>query len=650
MKPQQTLFDDNPMIEQEHLEEVLCASELRYRRLFESAKDGILILDAETGMIVDVNPYLIHLLGLPHKDFLGKKLWELGLFHHIIANKIKFAELQTRKYVRYDDLPLETVDGRQIAVEFVSNVYLEGENKVIQCNIRDISERKRGEQALLQSETRYHALFDNMVEGFAYCRMLYKDDQPDNFVYLEVNQAFTTLTGLENVVGRKVSELIPGIRESDPDLFAHYGRVARTGQSEQFEIYIESMKMWFSISLYCPEKDHFISVFNVITARKALESQILRVQRMESIGTLAGGIAHDLNNVLAPILMAVEILGEKLTDDEDLEMLAALEASARHGAELVRQVLGFARGIEGRRIPVNLIDILNVIQSIVRDTFPKNIQFNIAPARDVWTVTGDPTQVQQVFTNLCVNARDAMPGGGRLCVSMENIVVDNVPSCLNPEVRPGAYVLVKITDTGSGIPMPILERIFEPFFTTKTIGEGTGMGLSTTMAIVKSHGGVITVSSQVGKGSTFKVYLPADTASKEVDPVPVKQEPFPRGHGEVVLVVDDEEGIRLIAQKTLERFGYRVLLAANGAEALDVYAQNGEEIAIVLTDMSMPVMDGAATLAALRKLNPRIKAIASSGLSSNEDSTSVSGAGFTHFIAKPYRADALLTLLAKALQ
>jgi len=387
-----------------------------------------------------------------------------------------------------------------------------------------------------------------------------------------------------------------------------------------------------------------------LTERKKVEAQFLRVQRMESIGTLAAGIAHDLNNVLAPILMAVEILGEKITDDAGREILASLEASAQHGAELVKQVLAFARGMEGRRLMVNPIHILHDIQKIIRDTFPKNIHFSFAPSRDLWTVTGDPTQLHQVFTNLCVNARDAMPDGGTLSVTMENAVLDDVYAGMNPDSKTGAYVMVKVMDTGTGIPPKILERIFEPFFTTKEIGKGTGMGLSTTVAIVKSHGGFITVYSEMGKGTTFKVYLPANTTSKAAETPHIKQAPIPHGNGELVLVVDDEKHIRAIAQKTLERFGYRVLLAANGAEAVALYAQNREEIAIVLTDMAMPVMDGASTLVALRAMNPQVKAVASSGLTVNGENTQAFGAGFKHFIPKPYTAEAMLNILAEALR
>ena len=1003
-------------------QEALRVSELRYRRLFEAAEDGILILDAETGMVLDANPFLTDLLGLSHEVFLGRKIWELGIFKDIAANEAKFAELQARKYVRYEDLPLETADGREIAVEFVSNVYLEIDHKVIQCNIRDISarkrqeealrvsqqltegifnaipvrvfwkdsnltylgcntmfardagfadpkdivgkddyqmgwrhqaelyrsddsqviesgcskflieesqttpegntitllssklplrnskgeicgvlgtytditerksaeveqahlaaivqssddaiigknlqgivtswnagaekifgypadeivgqlisclfplerlveedeildkircgetvqhyetvrlrkdgtpfdvsltvspikdsagqiigtskmvrdisERKRVEQALRQSEARYHALFDNMVEGFAYCRMLFEDGQPKDFIYLEVNKAFQALTGLNNVVGRKVSEVIPGIRESDPELLDRYGRVALTGQPEQFEMYVAALKMWFAISLYCPEKEHFVAVFDVITerkqkearlrlqsgaleaaanaivitdskgliewvnaafttitgysvaeaigktpsllksgkhdekfyrnlweivstgkvwhgeiinrrkdgtlyteemtitpmkdsrggvthfiavkqditARKLLEAQFLRAQRMESVGTLAGGIAHDLNNVLGPILMIAEALKSQVTDVQGRKWLHVLEDSAQHGADLVRQVLAFARGVDGKRILLNPVNILNEIQDMIRDTFPKNIDFSYDPRRGVWTVTGDPTQLHQVFTNLCVNARDAMPNGGALKVTIENVVLDQMYADMNPEAKLGDYVMVTVADTGSGIPADIRDKIFEPFFTTKEIGKGTGLGLSTTVGILRSHGGFIRVYSEMGKGTTFKAYLPATTTSNGVEDVAVVKNPLPRGNGELLLVVDDEERMRTVVQGTLEQFGYRVLLAANGAEAVALYAQHREQIAIVLTDMAMPVMDGPATIVALKSMNPNLKIIGSSGLPSDGDVAKAAVAGVKHFVPKPYTAETLLKILAEALR
>jgi CheY-like chemotaxis protein len=347
--------------------------------------------------------------------------------------------------------------------------------------------------------------------------------------------------------------------------------------------------------------------------------------------------------------MAVEILRDHVIDDEGRDLLDTLESSALHGAELVKQVLTFARGVEGQKIMVNPIHLLHEIQKIIRDTFPKNIDFSFTPKRDLWTVTGDPTQLHQVFTNLCVNARDAMPGGGELRVTMENAVLDDLYVGMNPGSQPGAYVIVTVKDTGTGIPEEVRDRIFEPFFTTKETGKGTGLGLSTTMAIVKSHGGFINLYSEMGKGTTFKVYLPAEATSYAAENVAIEQTQLPRGNGELVLVVDDESGIRRVAQGALERFGYRVLAAANGAEAIGAYAQHRGEIAVVLTDMAMPVMDGPALIIALRAINPNVKIIGSSGLSSNGGIAKAVGAGLTHFLPKPYTAETLLKMLAKAL-
>ncbi len=263
------LYQDRAAVAEE-----LRASELRYRRLFEAARDGVLILDAGTGMVVDVNPFLIELLGLSREHFLGKKVWELGFFKDALANEDNFRALQQKGYVRYEDMALEDADGQRHEVEFVSNVYLVNQQKVIQCNIRDISERKRAEAVQRESEQRYRDLFDNMLNGFAYCRMIFEQDQPRDLVYLATNDAFEKLTGLQHVVGRKISEVIPGIRESDPELIARYGRVARTGVPERFEFYTEALKMWLDLTLYSPAPDHFVAVFDVITARKQVEAAL----------------------------------------------------------------------------------------------------------------------------------------------------------------------------------------------------------------------------------------------------------------------------------------------------------------------------------------------------------------------------------------
>jgi diguanylate cyclase (GGDEF)-like protein/PAS domain S-box-containing protein len=262
---------------QNKIAEAMKVSEVRYRRLFETAKDGILILDADTGEITDVNPFLIVLLGYSREEFLGKKLWEIGPFKDIEESITAFRELQNKEYIRYEHLPLESKDGRRLDVEFVSNVYLVDSKKVIQCNIRDITERKQVEEALRDSEEKYRLLFENMLDGFAYCKMLFEYNRPQDFICLNVNSAFEKLTGLKNVVGKKVTEIIPGIKEMHPELFEIYGRVALTGKPERVEMYFEPLGMWFSIAVYSMKKEFFIVVFDNITERKKME-EILQHQ------------------------------------------------------------------------------------------------------------------------------------------------------------------------------------------------------------------------------------------------------------------------------------------------------------------------------------------------------------------------------------
>jgi CheY-like chemotaxis protein len=370
---------------------------------------------------------------------------------------------------------------------------------------------------------------------------------------------------------------------------------------------------------------------------------------MESLGTLAGGIAHDLNNVLAPVLISIEFLRLEERNPERLEVLSSLQDSVRRGADLVRQVLSFARGIEGERVLTNLHHLAREMQQIVRDAFPKNIEFRLESANDLWTISADPTQMHQVMMNLCVNARDAMPNGGRLTLALHNLEVDEIFAGMNPDARPGSYVIIKVEDTGEGIPANIQARIFEPFFTTKEFGKGTGLGLATVLTIVKSHGGFIKLYSEQGKGTNFNVYLPAGGKPEPGERPVAAAKRLPCGSGELILVVDDEEGVRTVTQRTLERFGYRVMTAVHGAEAVALYAEHGAEVAVVLTDMAMPVMDGPATILALKMMNPAVKIIGSSGHASGGGVAKATGIGVEHFVPKPYTAETLLKVLAEVL-
>lgn len=389
--------------------------------------------------------------------------------------------------------------------------------------------------------------------------------------------------------------------------------------------------------------------FQDITARRHMEQQYLRAQRVESIGTLAGGIAHDLNNVLAPILLSIGLLQEDERDAERLETLATIETSAKRGAGMVGRLLSFARGADGSREDVQMPPLVRDLATIVRDTFPKNIAFDEHLSPDLWSLQADPTQLHQVLLNLCVNARDAMPDGGTITVTAKNIVIDQAYADVNIDAHAGPYVALVVEDTGAGIPQSIIDKIFDPFFTTKDIGKGTGLGLATSLAIVTGHRGFMRVNSTLGVGTRFDVFLPAQTTrAKPALPIPVAT--LPRGAGEMVLVVDDEAGIRTIAKRTLEAFGYRVLLASDGAGAIALYGQHRADIAVVLTDMMMPVMDGPATIQALVRMNPQVRIIAASGLATDTRSAGPAGARVMVFLPKPYTAETLLKAIGTALR
>jgi nitrogen fixation negative regulator NifL len=428
-----------------------------------------------------------------------------------------------------------------------------------------------------------------------------------------------------------------------------------SGSPQQYESHFVSTfgrEVWL-VCQFSPfvrgDEPHLLLLFSDITEKKKLEAQFLRSQRMESIGTLAGGIAHDLNNVLTPLLVAVQMLKEKITDDDGQQLLRVLETNVQRGASLVKQVLAFGRGVTGERAMVYPAHIVREIKQIVHETFPKSVKFEFHSPDDLWTIIGDPTQIHQVLLNLCVNARDAMPKGGVLAIHMENMMFDEIYAGMNPEAQSGPYVCIKVEDTGTGIPKAIQDKIFDPFFTTKALGKGTGLGLSTTMAIVKSHGGFINYYSTPGKGTAFKVYFPANTTLVDAENAVMEQSQLPRGHNELVLVVDDEEPIRNLAQKVLTRFGYRVLLAADGAEAVSLYAPRQNEIDVVITDMAMPIMDGLATIVALKAINSAVRIVSSSGLATDGGTAMAKNAGIQHFIPKPYTAETMLNTLHEVL-
>lgn len=392
---------------------------------------------------------------------------------------------------------------------------------------------------------------------------------------------------------------------------------------------------------------HLEGFLTDVTDKRRMESQMLRAQRMESIGTLAGGVAHDLNNILTPILMSLTILRMKLTQPRDVELLNSLESSANRGADMVKQILGFARGVEGQKVLLRPGAVLSEIEHLLHETFPKSVSVVCDCGEDVWNVEGDPTQIHQVLLNLCVNARDAMPLGGALSLSLKNILIDEQFASMNTEAKPGPHVVFEVRDTGMGIPAELRERIFEPFFTTKEIGKGTGLGLATTLGVVRAHRGFIELSSLLGKGSAFRVYFPA--AMEQSFTAPVEEQKRRVGGGELILVVDDESAIRTATSHALEAFGYRVITACDGTDGIATYLKCPVPPAAVISDMMMPVMDGPSMIQALQKIRPGIPIIGASGLN-HQMKSKVESLGVKHFLRKPYTADALLSALADLLE
>lgn len=387
--------------------------------------------------------------------------------------------------------------------------------------------------------------------------------------------------------------------------------------------------------------DGFLTVATDVSALKTLEKQLLRTQRLESVGSLASGIAHDLNNVLAPIRMALDLLSEKLKDDPaSMRTLETLDGCVARGANLIKHVLTFARGVEGERATVQLRHLVKEMEDVIAQTLPKSVKMTTDVSRELWAVAADATQMHQVLMNLVLNARDAMPGGGSLRVIAKNIVVDESGVPQNPDASPGPYVFIEVADTGMGIPPEIHRKVFEPFFTTKQTGKGTGLGLSTVAAIVRNHGGFINLYSELGRGTSFKIYLPAVQDQTDAAAVAIPKLP-PMGNGELILLVDDEASVRDIAKLTLETHGYKVLEAQDGAEGVAVFALHRNELRLVISDMDMPVMNGAAMIKSLVRINPDIPVISASGLilDEREESELLS---MRHQLRKPYTAGELL--------
>jgi PAS domain S-box-containing protein len=620
-------------------EEALRQSEERFRNLVETTSDWVWEVD-ENAVYTYVSPKLRDILGYEPEEVLGKTPFDLMPSEEAFRVANIFGSMATlgKPITCLENTTLHK-DGHLVVLETsaVPVWNCDGKFQGYRGMDRNITERKEAEQKI----RRQAALLDVTTDAILVRNL------EDKIVLWSKGAELLYGWKAEEVLGKNVSEIF--YNNPSAQLLEAQKTVTEKGewQGELYTVTKEGKQIvvasrWSLVRDDEEKPKSILSVDTDITEKKQLEAQFRRAQRMESIGTLAGGIAHDLNNVLTPILAAIQILQMVIPDPRSQRMLDLLETNTKRGAELIKQVLSFARGVEGERMTLQVGHLIAEIQKIAKETFPKSIEiYTDIPMMELWPVSGDATQVHQVLMNLCVNARDAMPDGGILSISAENLLIDENYARMNIDAKIGPYIVITIADTGIGIPPERLERIFEPFFTTKELGKGTGLGLSTVLAIIKSHGGFINVSSEVGRGTQFKVYFPATNTTTTKAENKERYE-LPRGDGEWILVVDDEPAIREVTKTSLEAYNYRVLTANDGIEAIALYAQHRAEISVVLIDMMMPTMDGPTTIRALQKMNPQVKVVAVSGLVSSHKLPAIAGSVVKRFLSKPYTAEDLL--------
>ncbi|PWU10384.1 MAG: hypothetical protein C5B50_25645 [Verrucomicrobia bacterium] len=516
---------------------------------------------------------------------------------------------------------------------------------------RELAERKRTEAALRVSETSLReaqriARLGNWRWNIKTDELLYSDEVCSIFGLSRERFGATYSALLDRVHPEDRETVVQGIRQTleAKGPFALEHRVLR-GDGELRIVHERA-------ELICDETGKAIQLVGTIqdiTEQKRIEAEALRAQRMDSIGALAGGMAHDLNNALSPILMGIQLIRRQAKDPETRQMLSVMEANTNRGADMVRQVLTFARGRENERELLDVGRLLREMENIVRQTLPKSITVAAMAPRDLWPVLGNATQLHQVLLNLCINARDAMPDGGELTLAADNVELKAEDAKEIADAVSGSYVMLLVSDTGTGIPPEVLPRLFEPFFTTKGVGKGTGLGLSTIARIVRNHGGFISVKSAPGEGACFEIYVPrAEAASEPSRPPSTALAGTVSGNGELILFVDDDRSVREMVGPPLLENGYRLLTAANGAEALVLLSQSGADVRLVLTDVAMPVMDGREFLAALRTRRPDLPVIFMSG--SLEISKGPLPAGVGALLNKPFRLEELLAVIGQALK
>jgi PAS domain S-box-containing protein len=624
-------------------------SERKFRAIFDGTFQFVGLLDTG-GILLEANSTALNAIGVTSDRVVGQLFWETPWWTHSPALQLQLqqgiTQAATGQLVRFEARHF-LADGGYVTVDFSLSPIFDETGKVVMLipEGRDISDRKAAEHLIIEQAMLLNITTDAIMVRDLANRIRFWNSSAER-IYgwsaLEAIDRDANSLFYPDPVPAAVTALATVLQQGEWQ--GELEKITKTGQT------VIAQSRWTLVRDEEGNPKEILIVDTDITEKKQLEAQFLRAQRLESLGTLASGIAHDMNNVLTPILAASQLLPLRLKhlDDRSRSLLRMLEESAKRGTALVQQILSFARGSDGSRNWVQIRHTLSEVVRVARQTFPKSIDISLNLATtDLWLIFADPTQLHQVLMNLTINARDAMPDGGHLSIAAENLILDRSYLRLNIDAKTGPYVVLTVADTGAGIAPDILERIFDPFFTTKAPGKGTGLGLSTSLSIVKSHGGFVSVHSDVGQGTRFKIYLPAAESSETDREIETLE--LPLGNGESILVVDDELSVREIIKASLEAYNYQVVTASDGVEAIALYAERQAEIQVILLDLMMPSLDSASTIRALQSIDPKASIVVMSGLSANEPIKNMSDINVQAFLSKPFTSQALLQTLQQLL-
>jgi PAS domain S-box-containing protein len=629
-------------------EEALKESEVRYRALFEQSRDAIAIASRD-GQLIDINQSFVDLFGYPKGELMKMKAAQLWASPDERSEWL--AKMEAEGSVKDYEWATRRKDGEiRHCLLSSSRRQRKGGEVLYQTICRDVTEQKHAEDARRESELMFRLLSDQSLMAVAILQ---------DGVYKYANEALSDLVefSIEEITGWPPNHFLGFIHPDDRELVRQQAAMKQTGDPRQrpsyeFRVITRTGKTkWVEIYSktvsFRGENANLVTMVD-ITERKRAEEQLRQSQKMEAVGTLAGGIAHDVNNLLQIILGHSDMLLLKSwRADQARKSVKAIRQAARNGGDLVKRILTFSRKAAVEMRSVDLSKEVLKVQGLLTRTIPKMIETEMLLPDDLWPTLADSSQLEQILINLAVNAKDAMPDGGRLVFETENIILDERYCSAIRDLEPGPYVLLTVSDSGHGIPKRVMEHMYDPFFTTKEPGQGTGLGLATVFGVMKAHGGHIACYSEVGVGTTFRMYFPAISEEEPWDLGTTEE--MPEYGDETILIVDDDQMVRDLGREMLEWGGYKIITASDGLQAINIYREKGKEISLVILDLIMPVMGGKQCLKELLGMDPKTKVLIASGYSSNGPTKDALDSGAKGFLAKPFHSKELLTKVRKIL-